>query len=217
MPASTFRFEVRSLETMAPKVAIIIYSLYGHIAKLAEAEKIGIVEAGGSADVFQVNETLPDSVLEKMHAPPKPNYPLASAQTLTKYDAFLLGVPTRYGNFPAQWKAFWDSTGSLWASGNLIGKYAGIFLSTSSYGGGQETTANNALSTLVHHGISFVPNGYGSSFSLLSNLEEVHAGGPWGAGTFAGADGSRAPTKLEMEIAANQGKAFWTTVSKVAF
>ncbi|KAH9984513.1 hypothetical protein BJV77DRAFT_1037226 [Russula vinacea] len=38
---------------MAPSVAIVIYTLYGHIAKLAEAEKKGIEAAGGSATIYQ--------------------------------------------------------------------------------------------------------------------------------------------------------------------
>jgi NAD(P)H dehydrogenase (quinone) len=74
--------------------------------------------------------------------------------------SFLFGIPTRYGNFPAQFKAFWDATGQLWASGGLSGKYAGVFISTASPGGGQESTAMNALSTFAHHGIIYVPMGY---------------------------------------------------------
>jgi NAD(P)H dehydrogenase (quinone) len=46
-----------------------------------------------------------------MHAPPKKDYPIVTAKTLEEYDAFLFGIPTRYGNFPAQWKAFFDTTG----------------------------------------------------------------------------------------------------------
>lgn len=46
-----------------------------------------------------------------MHAPPKSDIPVVDAATLEKYDAFLFGIPTRYGNFPAQWKTFWDTTG----------------------------------------------------------------------------------------------------------
>jgi NAD(P)H dehydrogenase (quinone) len=38
---------------MAPRVAIIIYSMYGHITQLAEAEKAGIEAAGGSATILQ--------------------------------------------------------------------------------------------------------------------------------------------------------------------
>lgn len=48
--------------------------------------------------------------MQQMHAPPKSEYPVIDAETLQKYDAFLFGIPTRYGNFPAQWKAFWDTT-----------------------------------------------------------------------------------------------------------
>jgi NAD(P)H dehydrogenase (quinone) len=80
--------------------------MYGHIRQLAEAEKKGIEKAGGTADLYQLPETLPEEVLGKMHAPPKPtDIPvLEKPETLKEYDAFLLGIPTRYGNFPAQWK-----------------------------------------------------------------------------------------------------------------
>lgn len=199
---------------MAPKVAIIIYSMYHHIATMAEEVKKGVESAGGVVDIFQVPETLSPEVLAKMHAPEKPNYPIATNDTLTSYDAFLFGIPTRYGNYPAQFKAFWDATGGLWASGALAGKPAGIFVSTGTPGGGQEATVMNALSVLTHHGIIYVPLGYANAFAQLSNLEEVHGSSPWGAGTFAGPDGSRQPTKLELEIAHIQGKSFYETASK---
>lgn len=41
----------------------------------------------------------------------------------------------------AQFKAFWDATGGLWQQGALAGKSVGVFFSTASQGGGQETTA----------------------------------------------------------------------------
>ncbi|KAH9059562.1 NADH-quinone oxidoreductase [Lactarius vividus] len=199
---------------MAPKVAIVIYTLYGHIAKLAEAEKKGIESAGGSATIYQIAETLPQEVLTKMYAPPKPDYPILNPGDLAQFDAVLYGVPTRYGNFPAQWKSFWDATGQLWQQGKLYGKYAGVFLSTAGLGGGQESTAIATLSTFAHHGISFVPLGYATAFGQLTNLSEVHGGSPWGAGTLAGADGSRQPSALELEIAEIQGKGFYVHVSK---
>ncbi|KAI9931534.1 Minor allergen Alt a 7 [Aspergillus wentii] len=170
---------------MAPKVAIVFYSLYGHIQKLAEAEKKGIESAGGKADIFQIAETLSDEVLAKMHAPPKSSYPIIEPAQLTEYDAVLFGIPTRYGNFPAQWKTFWDKTGGIWASGGYWGKYAGLFVSTGTLGGGQESTAIAAMSTLAHHGFIYVPLGYKTAFPLLANLEEIHGGSAWGAGTFA--------------------------------
>lgn len=198
----------------APKVAIIIYSMYGHIAKMAEAVKVGVEKSGGQATIYQIAETLPDEVLAKMYAPPKPPYPILEPKDLPQFDAFLLGIPTRFGNFPAQWKAFWDATGQLWASGALAGKYASIFVSSAGVGGGQETTVSNALSTLVHHGILFVPLGYSRVFAQLTNLEEVHGGSPWGAGTVTASDGSRQPSALELETAEIQGQQFYEIVTR---
>jgi len=151
-----------------------------------------------------------------MYAPPKSSYPIATPETLLEYDAFLLGIPTRYGSLPAQWKTFWDSTGQIWASAGLYGKKAGVFVSTGGPGGGQESTVISILSTLAHHGISYVPLGYGPAFALIGNIKEVHGGSPWGAGTYAGGDGSRQPSPLELEIAEVQGKAFYQHLSPPA-
>ncbi|KAJ0393139.1 hypothetical protein ATCC90586_000951 [Pythium insidiosum] len=78
----------------------------------------------------------------------------------TSVDHF--GIPTRFGSMAAQIKAFFDSTGGLWASGALVGKPAGIFFSTGTLGGGQETTAYTAVTFLAHQGMTFVPLGYRS-------------------------------------------------------
>ncbi|KAG1889673.1 flavoprotein-like protein [Suillus fuscotomentosus] len=201
----------------SPKVAIIIYSMYGHIAKLAEAVKAGVESAGGSVTIYQIAETLPEEVLVKMHAAPKPSYPILAPSELASFDAFIFGVPTRYGNFPAQWKAFWDATGGLWLSGALAGKFASVFVSTGTPGGGQEATIINSLSTLAHHGIIYVPLGYKNTFAQLANMTEVRGGSPWGAGTYAGPDGSRQPSALELELGTLQGKGFWEIVSKYKF
>jgi len=192
--------------------------MYGHIAQLAEAEKAGIQKAGGTVDLYQIPETLSPEVLTKMHSPGQSkDVPLLEdPATLEQYDAFLLGIPTRYGNFPAQWKTFWDKTGKQWSTGGYFGKYAGLFLSTGSPGGGQESTAIAAMSTLAHHGIIYVPLGYAKAFAQLSDLSEVHGGGPWGAGTFAGGDGSRQPSPKELEIATIQGEEFYKTVAKAS-
>lgn len=70
------------------------------------------------------------------------------------------------------------------------------------------------MSTLAHHGIIYVPFGYAKAFAQMSNLSEVHGGGPWGAGTFSAGDGSRQPSPLELEIAEAQGTQFAETVKK---
>lgn len=97
-----------------------------HRCAVAEAVKEGVESAGGSATIFQyvlsissiaghyltsvlalmcrIAETLPAEVLTKLYAPAKPNYPIITPEELVNFDAFLFGIPTRYGNFPAQWK-----------------------------------------------------------------------------------------------------------------
>jgi NAD(P)H dehydrogenase (quinone) len=120
-----------------------------------------------------------------MHAPPKPDDPVAEPKDLEPYDAIMFGVPTRYGNFPAQWKTFWDKTGGQWMSGAFWGKYAGVFVSSGTLGGGQESTVIASMSTLAHHGFIYVPLGYKTAFPLLTDLSEARGGSAWGAGTFA--------------------------------
>ena len=83
----------------------------------------------------RVPETLPQSVLQKMPAAPKPDYPIITPDILATYNGFLFGIPTPYGNFPAQWKAFWDSTGRWWSTGALTGKYAEVFVALATQGG----------------------------------------------------------------------------------
>ncbi|KAG9009920.1 hypothetical protein FRB90_008085 [Tulasnella sp. 427] len=182
---------------------IVIYSMYGHVTQLAEAEKAGIEKAGGSATIYQVAETLPEEVLQKMNAPAKPDYPIVQPMDLVKHDGILFGT-------------FIDALGQLWMKGALVGKFVGAFVSTGGPGGGQEATFYSMLSSFTHHGMIFVPLGYPGVNHLISNIEEVHGGSPWGAGTFAG-KGNRQPTKLELEVAEIQGQKFWQIVARTQF
>lgn len=68
-----------------------------------------------------------------------------------------------------------------------------------------------AVTQLVHHGMIFVPMGYTGGPGMF-NLSEPKGGSAYGSGTFAG-DGSRQPTKLELEQAFHQGK-YIASVSK---
>jgi NAD(P)H dehydrogenase (quinone) len=69
-------------------------------------------------------------------------------------------------------------------AGALAGKYAGLFVSTATPGGGQEATISNSISTLAHHGILYVPYGYSTGFQLISNLTEVHGGMCFSSGIY---------------------------------
>ena len=115
-----------------------------------------------------------------------------------------------------QMKAFFDATGGLWSSGALSGKPASILTSTASIGGGQESTILASIPVLTHHGMLFVPVGYGMGPALYAVDLGSRGGSPWGAGTLAGADGSRRPTRMELELATFQGKTLAGVARKLA-
>ena len=198
-----------------PHVAVVYHSLYGHSHVMAKAIEQGLQKhaaAGLTVSVHRIPETLPQEVLTKMHANPPQDHPLVTLDDLTKADAFVFGIPTRYGRAPAQWDTFFDQTGQLWASGALVGKLASVFTSTATQHGGQETTLASFMSNFVHHGIIFVPLGY--THPKIGQVDEVMGGGPWGAGTVTRSDGSRMPTDVEKEIAEHQGEYFGKVVLK---
>ncbi|GFQ04762.1 probable NAD(P)H dehydrogenase (quinone) fqr1-like 1 [Phtheirospermum japonicum] len=192
---------------MASKIYIVYYSTYGHVERLAQEIKKGAESVQGvEVKLWQVPETLSDEVLTKMGASSKSDAPVITPNELTEADAIIFGFPTRFGMMAAQFKAFFDSTGNLWKNQALAGKPAGIFFSTGSQGGGQETTPLTAITQLSHHGMIFVPIGYTYGAGMFE-MEEIKGGSPYGAGTYAG-DGSRQPSEIELGQAFHQGKYF---------
>ncbi|KAJ8556286.1 hypothetical protein K7X08_023044 [Anisodus acutangulus] len=199
---------------METKVYIVYYSMYGHVEKLAQEIKKGAASVEGvEAKLWQVPEILSEEILAKMSAPQKGHAPVITPDELAEADGFIFGFPTRFGMMPAQFKAFLDATGGLWKTQQLAGKPAGIFYSTGSQGGGQETTALTAITQLVHHGMIFVPIGYTFGAGMFE-MEKIKGGSPYGAGTFV-ADGSKHPTELELEQAFHQGKYIATITKKL--
>jgi len=192
------------------KIHIIYYSTYGHIVKMAEEMATALTASGNEVAIYQVPETLSASVLEKMHAPPKAAHPTVdhsnAEDVLCKCDGLLFGLSTRFGSMSAQMKTFIDGTGGLWMKGALVGKPYGVFVSNGTQGGGQEASIFGSLANFTHHGMIFVPIGY--STPLLMNMTEIHGSSPWGAGTFANADGSRQPSQLELDVAKHQATYF---------
>ena len=100
---------------------------------MAKAVAKGVEAAGAEVKLFQVPETLSQTILEKMHAPPKDAdvQVITDASELEQYDGIIFGIPTRFGMMPAQLKAFMDSTGQLWQRGAFVGKPVSVFFSTS--------------------------------------------------------------------------------------
>jgi NAD(P)H dehydrogenase (quinone) len=203
---------------MSTKVKVIFYSLYGHIYHMAEAVAAGAREAGADVELLQVQETLSDDILAKMGATEAKkafaHVPIADPKTLGEADAIIFGTGTRYGSATAQMQAFFDATGSLWTSGALVGKVGGVFTSTASQHGGQETTLISMQTFLFHQGMVVVGVPYAAQ--ELLNMKEITGGTPYGATTITGPQGERLPSENELAIARFQGKHTAQIAAKVA-
>ena len=89
-------------------------------------------------------------------AVPDEGPPYATHEDLAQCCGLILGSPTRFGNMAAPVKYFLDGTGALWVSGALAGKPAGVFTSTQTLHGGQESTLLSMMVPLLHHGMYLV-------------------------------------------------------------
>ena len=186
------------------KVLVLYYSSYGHIEKMAEAVAAGAREGGAQVDIKRVPETAPVEVAKAAYFKLDQDAAIAKIEDLADYDAVILGIPTRFGRMPAQMAAFLDQAGGLWLSGKLNGKVGSVFASTATQHGGQETTIFSGITNLLHFGMVIVGLPY--SFPGQMGLTEIHGLSPYGATTISGGDGSRQPSKVELEGAHFQGK-----------
>ncbi len=196
------------------KVLVLYYSSYGHIEKMAEAVAAGAREGGAQVDIKRVPELVPEEVAKKSGFKLDQAAPIATVDDLPNYDAIILGVPTRYGNMPAQMKNFLDQTGSLWMKGALIGKVGSVFSSSATQHGGQESTILSTHIVLLHHGM--VIAGLPYSFKGQMGVKEVTGGSPYGATTIADGDGSRQPSENELAGARFQGRHVAGLAAKLA-
>ena len=186
------------------KLLVLYYSMYGHIETMAAAIAEGARSVEGlEVTLKRVPDIMSEEVAKKYGAKLDQSAPIASPGELTDHDAIIFGTPTRFGNMAAQMRNFLDQTGGLWMKGALVGKVASVFTSTGT-GGGNESTILTFIPTLLHHGFIYVGLPY--SCPELTDISEVRGGGPLGAGTIAGPDGSRQPSAKELSMARFQGK-----------
>ncbi len=186
------------------RILVLYYSTYGHVEKMAEAVAEGARSVAASeVTIKRVPELMPPEVAKASGAKLDQAPPIASPNELGDFDAIIFGTPTRFGNMASQMRNFLDQTGGLWMKGALVGKIGSVFASTGTQHGGQETTITSFHNTLLHQGMIIVGVPY--SCVGLTKMDEITGGSPYGATTLAGADGKRAPSQNELEIARFQG------------
>ena len=185
------------------KVLVLYYSAYGHIEAMAHAVAEGVKSAGASVDVKRVPELVPEDVAKASHFKLDQKAPIAKPEELADYDAIIFGCGTRYGTMAAQMKNFVDQTGGLWMKGALVGKVGSMFTSAANQHGGLESTILGFVPVLMHHGMVYVGLPY--AFTGQMGVDEVKGGSPYGASTITGGDGSRMPSKADLDGARYQG------------
>jgi len=185
--------------TSNPYILILYYSRNGHVKMLAEQIAQGVEAAGleGRLRTVPAVSTVCESTAEDI---PESGDIYCSETDLAACSGLLLGSPTRFGNMAAPLKYFLDSTANLWLNGSLINKPAGVFTSTSSLHGGQESTLMTMMLPLLHQGM--VVAGVPYSEPALSATQS--GGTPYGASHVE--TGSEQLSDEERQICQAQGR-----------
>lgn len=165
-------------------ILVLYYSRHGAIKDMAQQLARGIEKVTGMQarirtvpDVSAVSVATSDSV-------PTDGAPYASLEDLRECSGIALGSPAYFGNMAAPMKHFLDSTTALWLSGDLVGKPAAVFTSSSSQHGGQESTLLAMMLPLLHHGMLLM----GIPFTHAELSTTQRGGTPYGASHVAGDD-----------------------------
>jgi NAD(P)H dehydrogenase (quinone) len=168
------------------EILVVYYSRSGATAELARQVCRGIESVHGSrATLRSVPPVAANTVVAEPPVPPD-GAPYATLEELARCDGLVLGSPTRFGNMAAPLKHFLDGTGALWLTGDLAGKPAGVFTSTQTQHGGQETTLVSMMLPLLHHGMVVV----GVPYTEAALRRTAGGGSPYGASHVAGEAGA---------------------------
>ena len=182
-------------------VLILYYSRSGATKEMARKIAHGVESSGVEAKIRTVPavSTVCDATESDI---PESGELYVELSDLEECSGLILGSPTRFGNMAAPLKYFLDSTSGLWLKGALEGKPAGVFTSTSSLHGGQETTLITMMMPLLHHGMLIV----GSPYSQPELTKTTSGGTPYGPSHFAGTESNNPLTEEETILCIGFGR-----------
>lgn len=163
-------------------ILIIFYSKHGKTAQLAKLIARGVNEIPQAEAVLRTTPPVTTNIHEKINPIPEQGAPYVTTHDLKNCSGLILGSPTRFGNMAASLKHFLDSTAPQWISGELTNKPAGVFCSTSSFHGGQESTLLSMMLPLLHHGMYIV----GLPYTEKALTQTRSGGTPYGPTHIAG-------------------------------
>ncbi|MGR9052610.1 MAG: NAD(P)H:quinone oxidoreductase [Gammaproteobacteria bacterium] len=158
------------------KILILYYSRHGATEAMARQVARGVESVDGAEAVLRTVPVV-STVCERIEDDiPERGAPYASLDDLRQCDGLALGSPTHFGNMASPLKYFLDGTTELWFAGALVGKPAGVFCSTGSLHGGQESTLLSMMLPLLHHGMLLM----GLPYSENALRETTSGGTPYG-------------------------------------
>lgn len=160
-----------------PYILILYYSRHGSVKAMSRELARGIATVDGidarirtvppvSAESEAVSAAIPDE-----------GALYCEQDDLRHCSGLLMGSPTRFGNMAAPMKYFIDQSSDIWLSGDLIGKPAAVYTSSSSLHGGQESTLLSMMLPLMHHGMLLM----GLPYSESALHTTTTGGTPYGA------------------------------------
>lgn len=199
------------------KVLIVYYSTFGNVYRMAELIAEGVQAVPGAEPVIRkVPELIPEAVInarDDMRAGRdlQKDIPVVTKEDFAQAAAFAFGTPTRFGNVCSQLKNQIDQLTQLWLTGSFEGKPAGVFVSTGSLHGGQETTILTLMAPLLHLGMMLV----GVPYSTQELFTTTGGGSPYGPGHVAGGDNQRPIDEQEAAICRALGKRLATIAAKL--
>jgi len=160
------------------EILVLYYSRYGATKKLADYVCRGIDKVDGMQARLRTVAEISTSCEQTAPEIPEQGVIYATNDDLIECAGLVMGSPTHFGNMAAALKYFIDNSSPVWMEGNLSGKPAGVFTSSSSLHGGHETTLTSMMLPLLHHGMLMV----GIPYSVPSLSMTQGGGTPYGAG-----------------------------------
>ena len=184
------------------EILVLFYSRKGATAELARQVCRGVESVAGARARLRTVPAVASVVEAPQPAVPAEGPPYATHDDLRECDGLVMGSPTRFGNMAAPLKFFLDGTSALWVGGALAGKPAGVFTSTQTIHGGQETTLLSMMMPLLHHGMFIV----GIPYTEAALSTTRGGGSPYGASHFAGDETQPRLTDDERTLAVLLGR-----------
>ncbi|MEK7991730.1 MAG: NAD(P)H:quinone oxidoreductase [Thiotrichaceae bacterium] len=193
-------------------ILVLYYSRHGHVAQMAQKIARGIEEIQGCEAIVRTVPAV-STVCEATESDiPEQGAPYVTQQDLKNCAGLALGSPTHFGNMAAPMKYFLDQTTGLWLGGDLVGKPAAVFTSTSSQHGGQESTLLSMMLPLFHHGMLVL----GLPYTEPSLGNTTTGGTPYGASHVAGSQQQNPLSDDEVNLCRALGKRLASTAIKLS-